>query len=258
MSRKRLGAHAFSLIELLVVMAIVTTMLALLMPAMAAARRGARLTVCATNLSQIGAGIHTYAADMEGCIPYGPKAEPTSIADFYVVDGMVTSQLSILGNGTPVGIGLLLEGYLAGRGNIVFCTDSDQPVDRQRELDRFGKTQSISGYFYRHGSNTLASLTGSRDAWDDHVRLADLGLNRAGEPVQALLMDQNFVVEPPVPVFGIITRTNHQRRFANTLYADGHIETLPNEDGYYNARIGSGLHSGPDKILQTLERADSP
>ena len=73
MIRKRLGMHAFSLIELLVVMAIATTMLAVLMPAVTAARRGARLTVCATNLSQIGAGIHTYAADMEGCIPFNGK-----------------------------------------------------------------------------------------------------------------------------------------------------------------------------------------
>ena len=170
----------------------------------------------------------------------------------------MTSQLSLLGSGAPVGIGLLLEGYLGGRHEIVFCTDSDQPFDRQRELDRFGNTQSLSGYFYRHGSNTLTSLTGSREAWDDHIRLADLGLNRQGEPIRTLLMDQNFVVNPPVPAFNIITRTNHQRRLVNALYADGHVEILPNEDGHYNAAIGSGLHSGPEKILQALERADVP
>ena len=248
----------FTLMELLVVIVIITVMLLILVPSLTAARRNARLTVCASNLGQIGRAIHTYAVDMEGMLPYGPKAAPTSIADFYVVDGMVTTQLSLLGSGAPVGIGLLLDGYLDHRHEIVFCTDSDQPVDTTRELDRFGRTQSLSGYFYRHGSNTLASLSTPRSTWDDHTRLADLGTNQDGASIQALLMDQNFVVDPPVPIFNIITRTNHARRLVNTLYVDGRVATLPNEDGHYTATIGSGLHTGPDRILRAFERADTP
>jgi len=244
--------------ELMVVIAITTLMLVLLMPFLTGARRGARLTVCATNLSQIGTGVHTYAADMNGEIPYGPEADPRSIVDFYIVDGMVTSQLSLLGGGTPVGIGLLLESYLDRRYKIVFCTDSDQSFNTAKELERFGRTQSVSGYFYRHGSNTLLSLSGPSGTWDDHIRLSDLGLNRHGEPIQTLLMDQNFVVDPELPVFNIITRTNHRQRMVNALYADGHVETLANQDGQYTVMIGTGLHGAPDRMLEILERADMP
>lgn len=62
-------ARAFTLAELLVVLGIVSLLLALLLPVVAAARKSANRTVCRAELRQIGAMLQMYLAESNGKLP---------------------------------------------------------------------------------------------------------------------------------------------------------------------------------------------
>lgn len=62
--------HAFTLIEMLVVTAIISTLAALLLPAFLSARGRARQISCASNLHQIGLGMAMYVDNADGYYPF--------------------------------------------------------------------------------------------------------------------------------------------------------------------------------------------
>ena len=68
-TRSQLPLHGFTLIELLVVVAIITVLVAILLPALGAARDAARLVSCGSNLHQIGMALAVYADANSGYSP---------------------------------------------------------------------------------------------------------------------------------------------------------------------------------------------
>lgn len=65
----RRSLHGFTLIELLVVVAIIALLIAILLPALAGARRAAQITACAVNLRQIDQLLFMYASDNQQLLP---------------------------------------------------------------------------------------------------------------------------------------------------------------------------------------------
>jgi prepilin-type N-terminal cleavage/methylation domain-containing protein/prepilin-type processing-associated H-X9-DG protein len=251
--------RAFTLIELLVVIATIAILVALLLPSLASARQAGRRAACLSNLRQIGIAVQGYGHDNDGRIPYGPNAPPfTNPSDFYTSTGAPTSLLS-LQSGAPVGLGLVLESYLATQPKVLFCPGADQPVDAGAELAKVGRYQAQGSYYYRHGGNTQLFDRPSTNATPKNIQLDNLGLNRNGLPIRALAIDTLFLCPPELASFNVKPRTHHAQKVADILFADGHAASRPNRDNRFvvDLRTYADIYDAFNRILRVLEEADT-
>ena len=70
-ARKALGrCQAFTLIELLIVIGIITLLAAMLLPALSRAKEAARTISCSNNIRQLGIAAMTYSLDNQGSLPF--------------------------------------------------------------------------------------------------------------------------------------------------------------------------------------------
>jgi len=239
-SRPRIGRRyaapgAFTLIELLVVISIIGLLIAILLPALGAARDAARVVLCGQNLRQIGYGYANYAQYDDFRIPTGPDdVEQFFPSSGISYAGMASNQLYLV-DGDTVTAGdqptWMAGGLLFSEGQLnapeAFFCPSDQTLDRDQELAKIqdlvvngvqpgGSPAGLfSSYYYRQ-------LDETGDAGDGlDATLEDMGTNADGIEATALAFDGN--VEGFTVPFPVDERLLHQQKIVNVVYIDGHV-----------------------------------
>jgi len=239
------GRPAFTLIELLVVMAIIGLLLGVLIPSLSKAREEARMSVCRSNLSQLGLAILVYADHHDERIPRGPAC--SGPYDFACAD-LATPQLWIGADNDhhpsgAIGLGFLLNRYAAD-GRNYYCPADDNETFEE-EFPRIGTTADA------YGSYSYRQLDGLPPTARQGI-LSRMGVNAVSGiqvPVQALAFD-TISMGPTATT----RHTNHRGAAANVLYKDRSVTSFSNQQGAFSIRpqdvaTPEGIFSRMDQIL---------
>ncbi len=91
--RERRRTGGFTLVELLVVIAVIALLAAILFPVFASAREKARQASCASNMKQMGLAVTMYLQDFDECIPLAATATASSFLNWHhLVDPYVRNK----------------------------------------------------------------------------------------------------------------------------------------------------------------------
>jgi prepilin-type N-terminal cleavage/methylation domain-containing protein/prepilin-type processing-associated H-X9-DG protein len=162
--------HGFTLVELLVVIAIIGVLIALLLPAVQAARESARRTQCRNKLKQIVLGMHNYH-DVHNMIPinycnYAQGGEAyahgwlTGLLPF-IEQRSLWSQIDWGGS-----VYTLPNHAVASTGVPAFLCPSDESVDGRMQTYASGSARwGITNYKACAGSNFSAGDAVCRHTW---------------------------------------------------------------------------------------------
>lgn len=202
-SRAHTNRAGFSLLELLVTIAIIAVLAALLAPTLSKSMGKAKQISCVSKLRQVGLAMHSFAQDHSGNFPWQiPTLRGGSMYELRF-QLKASPLLSYSGRHFEV-----LSNDLV-TPKIIVC-----PADKKSAADTFTKLQTTNlsyWVFYR------ASLNDPTHPLSGDINVQSVGTNRSKMPGRTNLLTIRF--DPTV----------HQLK-GNILFADGHVELVKNAD----------------------------
>lgn len=154
--------RAFTLIELMVVTAIVAVLAAILYPVFAQAREAARKGSCQSNLEQLGLALHLYAHDHDGRFPVTDQDWTPLLGRYLPSAGVLRCPTDWLPDtGQPARAGAPLFSSYQYRGGLSVEDRSDIPVAADWDL----RHQRMANVLYLSGSVKAQAWATSISVW---------------------------------------------------------------------------------------------
>jgi prepilin-type N-terminal cleavage/methylation domain-containing protein/prepilin-type processing-associated H-X9-DG protein len=217
------GRSAFTLVELLVVIAIIGVLVALLLPAVQAARAAGRRAQCANNMRQIGLGMHQYCDAHSGHFPM--------------------MQHNINQKDVPKTWIYVLAPYMESVDAIRLCPDDLDRLENP-EADPRPTSYAMNGYLRPEGFNPAGPTPGYVTRFSQLAQTHNtIVMFEAGDSVKST---KDHVESPDwfdesnmkrnatdhavwQDVQGEVAVARHNGAVANYLYADGHVDAIAAE-----------------------------
>ena len=168
--------HAFTLIELLVVISIISLLISILLPALGAARKAARTSMCLSRMRQVLVTNYAYQADYKGYNT--PLCKDSGHQDYWGADqGKYRWQN-------------YMQVY-SGNYNIFNCPEREVHYPQHSVLNQKTEHPDFPGWFLNRGQSLNAGARANM-AWSKYVGgYADVDPRR-NEDVEDVLVEKGF------------------------------------------------------------------
>jgi prepilin-type processing-associated H-X9-DG protein len=217
--------RAFTVVELLTVIGILSVLLALLVPSLAAVRETAKTTQCLANLRQLATAAAAYCAANDGSYPLAQHAELGVYWDFNVTTDPATGKATV----RP---GLLWSGQAGGA--------SSAAGQVQQCPSYAGSSNTRADPYTGYNYNTSRIGHGSRERAGERVT-APARVSDIRRPARCALFGDgqyaggaNKYMRSPYPIAGMDdqfssrsagTQGFRHRGKTNVIFCDAHAET---------------------------------
>lgn len=215
-------ARGFTLVELLVVIAIIGVLVALLLPAVQAARAASRRSQCANNMRQIGLAIHQYAGCHKGRFPLTSCDEEVELEEAWIYT---------------------LAPFMESVDEIRLCPED---LDRHEHASDRITSYAMNGYLREAKVDPLGNrepgfVANLYDLLQTHRTIvmfeAGFGVEMTEDHVHSFDWFSQYNLKRNTPpkhavwdaVKAEVAVDRHHGQLANYLYADGHVEAIGSE-----------------------------